>query len=53
MNHDEKINEILRKAKQCGMLYEVVKYALEEMNSNKSTTPLLAMQIAAYEFDIL
>lgn len=43
---------LLQKASRSGLLVEVVHTALESMQENSSTTPLLALQIGCYEWDV-
>lgn len=53
MSNPQEIDYILGQAQRLGLLQEVVVYALTEMQKNKTTTPLLALQMAAYEWDVL
>ena len=46
------IVEILDRAWEFGLGTEIVYTALKEMKSNPNTSPLLALQIAAQDWDI-
>tara|TARA_R110001592_G_scaffold280361_1_gene547747 strand:- start:10006 stop:10203 length:198 start_codon:yes stop_codon:yes gene_type:complete len=45
------INSILDKVNEFGLTVEVIYTALNEIKSNPNTTPLLAIQIAANDWD--
>ena len=40
------------KVEQTGLVTEVIFTALEEMKKNPKSSPLLCLQIAAYEWDV-
>jgi|TARA_B100001778_G_scaffold304896_1_gene283178 hypothetical protein len=46
------IVQILDRAEQFGLMTEVVYTALKEMKSHPDSSPLLALQIAAEDWDI-
>lgn len=54
MNLDTVIefNDLWSRVEKTGLMMEVLFTALEEMKKNPKSSPLLCLQIAAYEWDV-